>query len=457
MEAQNIKSVFFVGIGGIGMSALARFFNMRGVKVVGYDKIETILTKKLVEEGIQVHYEDDVAHIGEGIELVVYTPAIPADHKQMKYFKDHGYKIMKRAELLGLISKTHQTLAIAGTHGKTTTSALVAHTLLACNEKISAFLGGILNGYNTNYFLGDSPYVVVEADEFDRSFLHLSPFITALNSIDPDHLDIYGNNEAIRESYLEFVNKTSIDGYLMIASNAAQDLGTEEMDKLKSKYKVLIFGFEEGNDVYVNFLEVKNGRVVFDFFSPFGSIEKVQLRMPGIHNISNAAVAITIALILGKNNEDVWKAIDNFEGIKRRFEWIVDSTDKVYIDDYAHHPTELKMSIGAARMIYPGKKVLGIFQPHLFSRTRDFMDGFAQELSKLDEVILMDIYPARELPIEGITSKLLFDKIENENKYLLSPEEILEKVKEKSFDVVMTLGAGNIDLLIPQIKQIVLN
>jgi UDP-N-acetylmuramate--alanine ligase len=453
LKLEDINSVFFIGIGGIGMSALARYFNTRSVKVSGYDKTETVLTKKLVEEGIEVHYIDDVALIPSHIDLVVYTPAVPKDHSQLVHLLNRGIPMLKRAELLGVISRSSKTIAVGGTHGKTTTSAMVTHTLLHCKENVAAFLGGIMTGYETNYFIGNSDYVVVEADEFDRSFLHLSPYIAVVNSVDADHLDIYGTTEKVMESYLAFINKTIEGGYLLLTENVAQDLGQEVIRELKLKFKVIIIGFNEDCDVFLSILKVESGRVIFDLVSQYGSIHHIALRMPGYHNVSNAAVAITIALLLQKDKNEIVSAIENFKGIKRRFEWIVDG-EKVYIDDYAHHPTELKMAISAARMVYPGKKILGIFQPHLFTRTRDFADGFAKELGFLDEVILMEIYPARESPIDGVNSTMLLNKIENKNKFLLDENEILNKVKAKDYDVLMTLGAGNIDLLIPKIKDI---
>ncbi len=453
LKIEDIKCVFFVGIGGIGMSALARYFNTKGVKVSGYDKTETVLTKKLTEEGINVHYNDDVSLLPLHIDLVVYTPAVPKDHSQLVHLLNRGIPMMKRAELLGVISRSSKTIAVAGTHGKTTTSAMVTHTLLHCKENVAAFLGGILTGYETNYFIGDSDYVVVEADEFDRSFLHLSPYIAVVNSIDADHLDIYGTDDKVKESYLAFMHKTVEGGYLLLSEVAAQDLGQKVLVELKQKYKVIIIGFSEECDVFLSILKVENGRVIFDFVSSYGSIHHIALRMPGYHNVSNVAVAITIALLLGKDKNDIVSGIENFKGIKRRFEWIVEK-DKIYIDDYAHHPTELKMAISAARMVYPNKKILGIFQPHLFTRTRDFAKGFAEELSKLDEVVLMEIYPARELPIEGVNSAMLLSEIENKNKSLLNETEILDKVKARDYDVVLTLGAGNIDLLIPKINAI---
>lgn len=454
-DFENIKTIFFIGIGGIGMSALARYFNTRGIKVSGYDKTETELTKKLIEEGIDIHYEDKIALLPKHIDLAVYTPAIPSNHAQLVHLINIGCHIMKRAEVLGLISKMQKTIAVAGTHGKTTTSSMVTHTLLSCKEEVSAFLGGIMSGYETNYFLGKGDWVVVEADEFDRSFLHLSPDITAINSLDADHLDIYGTNEKVRESYLIFMNKTEAGGYLLLAENVWNELSESELNSLKAKYKVYTYGFADWCDIQLNIVKMEDGKVIFDYMSPLGSIQQVSLRMPGLHNVSNASVAISAALILGKNKDAIASAISSFKGIKRRFEWIVEGDKMIYIDDYAHHPTELKMAIQAAKLMYPGKKVLGIFQPHLFTRTRDFLVGFAEELGKLDEVILMEIYPARELPIEGINSELLLSKIENKNKSLLNEEGILAKVREGNFDVVMTLGAGNIDLLVPKIKALI--
>ncbi|MFM2393221.1 MAG: hypothetical protein RLZZ546_1203 [Bacteroidota bacterium] len=453
-DFENIKNIFFIGIGGIGMSALARYFNTRGIKVSGYDKTETALTKKLIEEGIDIHYQDDISLLPRHIDLAVYTPAIPSNHTQLVHLMNIGCPLMKRAEVLGLISKMQKTIAVAGTHGKTTTSSMVTHTLLSCNEEVSAFLGGIMSGYETNYFLGNGEWVVVEADEFDRSFLHLMPDITAVNSLDADHLDIYGTHDKVRDSYLTFMNKTAEGGYLLLNESVWKELTEIELSSLKNKYKVYSYGYEDGCDIQLQILKMGEGKVVFDYMSPFGSIQQVSLKMPGLHNVSNASVAISVALILGKHKDAIANAIASFKGIKRRFETIVDLDKKVYIDDYAHHPTELKMAIQAAKMMYPGKKVLGIFQPHLFTRTRDFLEDFAKELSQLDEIVLMEIYPARELPIEGITSELLLSKIENTNKSLLDEEAILSKIVEKNFDVVMTLGAGNIDLLVPKIKAL---
>jgi len=449
----ELTSVYFIGIGGIGMSAIARYFNTRGVAVAGYDKTETALTQQLNAEGIRVYYTEDLDVLPENIDLVVYTPAVPSDHQQLVHLLNLGVPVMKRAQVLGLISQAQKTIAIAGTHGKTTTSSMVTHVLKSCDESVSAFLGGILSGYNTNYFLGDSEWVVVEADEFDRSFLHLQPEIAVVNSIDPDHLDIYGTPDKVTEAYLAFIHKTRENGTVLLAHQAAQDLGAEEVAAIKNKYRVLTYGFEETDDIQLNIKGVQEGKVVFDFFSPMGSIESIASRMPGIHNVSNAAVAIAVALLLGKDKDAIANGVASFKGVKRRFEWIVDG-EKVYIDDYAHHPTELKMAIGAARMMFPGKKLMGIFQPHLFTRTRDFADGFAEELSKLDELLLMDIYPAREEPIEGVDADMLLSRMNHANARIVSREEILDAVQKGNFDVVMTLGAGNIDTLVPQIQKI---
>ena len=453
MNPGELTSVYFIGIGGIGMSAIARYFNTRGVAVAGYDKTVTALTQQLNAEGIRVYYTEDLDVLPENIDLVVYTPAVPSDHQQLVHLLNLGVPVMKRAQVLGLISQAQKTIAIAGTHGKTTTSSMVTHVLKSCDESVSAFLGGILSGYNTNYFLGDSEWVVVEADEFDRSFLHLQPEIAVVNSIDPDHLDIYGTPDKVTEAYLAFIHKTKENGTVLLAHQAAQDLGAEEVAAIKNKYRVLTYGFEETDDIQLIIKGVLEGKVVFDFFSPMGSIESIASRMPGIHNVSNAAVAIAVALLLGKDKDAIANGVASFKGVKRRFEWIVDG-EKVYIDDYAHHPTELKMAIGAARMMFPGKKLMGIFQPHLFTRTRDFADGFAEELSKLDELLLMDIYPAREEPIEGVNAEMLLSRMNHANARIVSREEILDAVQKGNFDVVMTLGAGNIDTLVPQIQKI---
>lgn len=453
MNPGDLTSVYFIGIGGIGMSAIARYFNTRGVAVAGYDKTETDLTRQLNAEGIKVYYTEELDVLPEKIDLVVYTPAVPADHQQLVHLLNLGIPVMKRAQVLGLISQAQKTIAIAGTHGKTTTSSMVTHVLKSCEESVSAFLGGILSGYNTNYFLGDSDWVVVEADEFDRSFLHLQPEIAVVNSIDPDHLDIYGTPDKVTEAYIAFINKTRENGTVLLSHQAALDLGTEVVALLKDKYKVLTYGFEETDDIYLSIKGVQEGKVVFDFFSPMGSIESIASRMPGMHNVSNASVAVAVALLLGKDKDAIASGVSSFKGVKRRFEWIVDG-EKVFIDDYAHHPTELKMAIGAARMMFPGKKLLGVFQPHLFTRTRDFAEGFAEELSKLDELLLMEIYPAREEPIEGVNAAMLLSRMNHDAARIVGREEVLEAAKKGDFDVIMTLGAGNIDTLVPQIQKI---
>lgn len=434
------------------MSALARYFNKKGINVSGYDKTETELTKTLVKEGIAIHYTDDVSLLPAQIDLVVYTPAVPTSHSEYQHLTNSGIPVMKRAQLLGLISRSSKTIAVAGTHGKTTTSSITTHVLMQCGEDVSAFLGGILSGYETNYFLGNSDWVVVEADEFDRSFLHLSPEISVVNSIEPDHLDIYGDAQHVRESYLDFIHRLREGQHLLISEFVADDLGAELLSELKTKYKVSIFGFSDHCDIHLGNVQVSDGSVYFDYQSEWANCDQVKILMPGYHNVMNASVALSVALILGEKVEDAIEALASFKGVKRRFERIVNGNID-YIDDYAHHPTEIRMAVTAAKMMYPGKKVVGIFQPHLYTRTRDFADQFAEELAHLDEVILMEIYPARELPIEGVSSTMLLNKIKNENKYLLTEEEILNRLKSKNYDVVMTLGAGNIDLLIPKIKK----
>ena len=436
------------------MSALARYFNLKGVKVAGYDKTETELTKTLVREGIDIHYTDSLDLIPFEPDLVVYTPAIPRQHHQLSHYKNSNVPVMKRAELLGVISRLNDTVAVAGTHGKTTTSSMTAHILKYCGRDISAFLGGIMTGYETNYFLGQENWVVVEADEYDRSFMHLDPLITIINSMDADHLDIYGNEDSIKEGFKLFLHKTRDEGAILMSEHLRDEFSLKEIEDIKSKYDLKFFGFGDENDVCVGNIRIDNNMVVFDYQDGTTSLKSLKLRMPGKHNILNAAAAITAARMVGVDPFLLPAALEAFEGIKRRFEYIT-SKGKIYIDDYAHHPSELRSVIAATRLMYAGKKVVGIFQPHLYSRTRDFVNGFAEALDQLDEVILMDIYPAREEPIEGITSEIILHKMKNQNKSLLSVNEIYKKIEEKDFDVLLTLGAGDIDLLVPELKRII--
>lgn len=451
-KVSDIRRIFFVGVGGIGMSALARYFNARGVFVAGYDKTKTRLTEKLVSEGIEVMYEDRVDYIPEDLDLVVYTPAIPSDHRQLTHLFASDIEVVKRAELLGIISRENPVIAVAGTHGKTSTSALITHILKSCNEDVSAFLGGIISGYNTNYFLGSSPWVVVEADEYDRSFLHLRPQISVLNSMDADHLDIYGQEDQIKEGFIEFLHKTNQGGVLLIHQPLQEKIGQEEWSRLQDRYEVITFGIS-GADVEVSNFEFEDGMMTFDLEEDGHPTIGCKSHLIGRHNALNASVAIKIARILDKEDDLIRAGLEQFAGIRRRFEVVYKSSDIIYIDDYAHHPTELNVAIQAARDLYPERKILGVFQPHLYSRTRDFAEGFADALDKLDEVILMDIYPARELPIEGVSSATIHDEMKNKNARRVRDDEVITEVMKSDAQVILTLGAGDIDLQVDIIKQ----
>lgn len=431
--------IYFIGIGGIGMSAIARYFLDSGKEVYGYDKTSTVLTQQLEAEGMKIHYEDDIKYIPkEGIELVVWTPAIPKDHKELNWFLENGFTPKKRAEVLGLISKQKKTVAVGGTHGKTTTSSLIAHLLKVGGLDNVAFLGGIAENYKSNYLKGNGDWVVVEADEFDRSFLHLEPTIAIVTSVDADHLDIYGTDEEIKKSFNAFASKTKAGGVVLTKEELPLSVDNEAVAKE-------FYGVEEGAYRSEN-LRSEGGYFVFDYKSPLGNIDAVAYTQPGRHNVENATVAIAVAQKLGVTSEKIREGLRTFKGIKRRFDFMLKNDKVVYIDDYAHHPTELNAAIGSAKMLYPDKKILGIFQPHLFTRTRDFQEGFAAALDALDEVFLMDIYPARELPIEGVTSDIIFSKMKNPNKLRVTKEDLLEKIQQTDFDVIMTLGAGDIDL-----------
>ncbi|MGK0316969.1 MAG: UDP-N-acetylmuramate--alanine ligase [Saprospiraceae bacterium] len=449
------NKIYFIGIGGIGMSAIARYMLSQGKEVYGYDKTETTLTKKLVDEGMKIHYTDDVNLIPERIDLVVYTPAIPEDHSELNYFIENGFDVIKRAEMLGRLSQVKKTIAIAGTHGKTSTSATTAHLLKHGKEDVSAFIGGIMSNYNSNYIEGAGDWIVVEADEYDRSFLHLSSDIIAIMSMDADHLDIYGDHNVMIEGFEAFITEIKQDGTLIIKEEMLAGLSEGVIDFLVEKnVDVVLFGIDTATEVSAENVRVQDGKFFFDYESENGSINGLQTNLAGRHNIENSIVAITIAKILGLNGEAVRDGLQSFKGIKRRFEMIYEDEQVTYIDDYAHHPTELKLAIGAAKELFPDKKITGIFQPHLFSRTRDFVDGFAESLDMLDEVLLMDIYPAREEPIDGVTSKIIFDKMKIENKTLVTKEMLMDEVRKRNLEVLMTLGAGDIDVFVSQIDKL---
>lgn len=435
------------------MSAIARYFIAHGKRVSGYDKTKTLLTETLEQEGMYIHYDDEINLIPTDIDTVIYTPAIPADHKGLGHLKTLGLPLMKRSEALGLLSNDKRSVAIAGTHGKTTTSSMTAHVLKVGGIDVSAFLGGITADYNSNFLIGKSDVVVLEADEYDRSFLRLSPYIAAILSMDPDHLDIYGDKDEMVEGYKAFAGKIRDNGSLIIKTGLLDKFTLNELAELTERnINVYEFGVNEGQ-IQLSNIGVEGGKFVFDYQGLGHHFQKVFLNMPGRHNVENACVAISAAILCGVDEDKIRKAMAEFKGIQRRFEKIVDQKDFVYIDDYAHHPSELKAAIDAAKTLYPDKKITGIFQPHLYSRTRDFVEGFAAELDKLDEVILMDIYPARELPIEGVTSEIVFDLLKNKNKTLVTKATLMEVLKDKHPEILMTLGAGDIDTFVPKIKE----
>ena len=449
--------LYFLGIGGIGMSALARYFKAKGYEVAGYDKTPSPLTRRLEEEGISIHYVDDPSLIPENIDFVVLTPAIPANSLELNYLKSRGVKILKRAEVLGMLSEQHKALAIAGTHGKTTTTALVTHILMTAGKKLSAFIGGIARNIDSNVVIGEErdDLVVMEADEFDHSFLKLSPYVSIVTSIDADHLDIYGDYQHLVESFNEFVNKTADDGLVIYHSNLP----------IKTNKKHITYGLENA-DVIAQHLCVINGETCFDLTVQadrtleenkilrfLRNLREIKMSLYGTHNVQNALAAIIMCSYIGVPEDAIREGLRTFKGVQRRFDIRVKDAHHIYVDDYAHHPEEIKAALTAARHAYPGKELTVVFQPHLFTRTRDFMDGFAESLSLADRVILLDIYPARELPIPGVTSAALLEKITTKDKMLCSKEELLNKIKDINPELIMTVGAGDIDRFVPQIEK----
>jgi UDP-N-acetylmuramate--alanine ligase len=462
MNFKDIKQVYFLGIGGIGMSAIARYFNTQNIPVMGYDKTETELTKSLVKEGIAVHYKDLGSELGyfgfnKNNVLVILTPAIPKNHEEYNWFLQNEFTILKRSQVLGVITDNYKTAGIAGTHGKTTTSALLAHILKQSKVDCAAFLGGISTNYNSNLLLHyktnnttstQNQLMVVEADEFDRSFLTLHPSIGVITSTDADHLDIYGEHDALKKSFTDYA--AQVRDVLFVKKEL--ELYSELIHKEHSN-RIKSYSITQQADVFADNITIEGDTYYFDLHNAVIHLPKLNLGIPGLHNVENAVAASAVAMHAGVSSDELRAALASFKGVKRRFEYIIKQPDMVYIDDYAHHPTELEAIIGSVKKMYAGKKVLAIFQPHLYSRTRDFVDGFASSLSMADEVILLDIYPARELPMPGVTSKIIFDKITNQNKTLCSKEELLSIIKTKNIEVILTLGAGDIDTLIEPIKN----
>lgn len=446
MNSNQIHNVYFIGIGGIGMSALARYFQNVGKKVSGYDKTPTMLTDELIADGMDIHFEDNINLIPSDFytenTLVIVTPAVPVTHSEWNYFVEREYTIKKRAEVLGIITKDTFCFAVAGTHGKTTTSSILGHILYESGADVTAFLGGIVENYHSNLIGTGKTVTVVEADEFDRSFLHLHPNIACVTSMDADHLDIYGDKAAIEDSFREFAEKV-------------QDKGNLFVSKGMDLEGVSIAINDEANFKAYN-IRIENSSYVFDVQTPSETISNIAFGLPGHHNLMNALMALAMAKTYGTSSEAIKSALATFKGVQRRFSYQIKNQDLVYIDDYAHHPTEINAVHQAVRELYPNQKVLAIFQPHLFSRTKDFADDFAKSLSQFDEVLLLDIYPARELPMPGITSTWLLEKMTNSNKKLVSKEKLIESILASDAKIIVTIGAGDIGELVPSIKNALL-
>ena len=450
----KIKAVYFVGIGGIGMSAIARYFLNSGVVVAGYDRTPSDLTEQLRKEGALVHYEDNVELIPAECRdkentLVIYTPAIPAEHSELTFFREHGFEIQKRAQVLGTLTRALKGLCVAGTHGKTTTSSMAAHLLHQSHVDCNAFLGGITKNYGTNYILSQkSPFVVIEADEFDRSFHHLTPYASVITATDADHLDIYGTEEAYLESFRKYSSLILPGGYLVMHTGLKMQADVQE------GVTVYTYSREEG-DFHAENVCIGNGRITFDFVSPLGNIPSIELGVPVSVNIENGIAAMALAQIAGVTAEEIRQGMASFRGVDRRFDFHIKTDRMVYLSDYAHHPEEIRRSLESLRELYQGRRIKAIFQPHLYTRTRDFYHEFADALSLIDDVCIVDIYPARELPIPGVTSALIYDNLKpGVRRQMCCKDEILDVVRQGGFDVLVTLGAGDIENYVSQITEI---
>ena len=453
IRSQKYNSIYFIGIGGIGMSNLARYFLLKGCMVGGYDRTESELTEDLSKEGALVHYEDEpllipVEFTDKVNTLVVFTPAVPTSHRELNYFRDNGFEVVKRAQLLGEITKLSDAICVAGTHGKTTVSSMVAHLFKQSHIDCNAFLGGILKNYNSNLLLSErSKFTIVEADEYDRSFHSLQPHIAIITSADPDHLDIYGTEEAYKESFEKFTSLIRPKGHLILKIDA------KLTPKVNDSVKVWSYSETKG-DFHADNIRIGNGEIYFDFVSPKGVIKDISLGVPVKINIENGIAAMAAAELSGATSEEMRSAMSSFMGAKRRFEFHLKNENIVYIDDYAHHPEELKAAIESIKALYPDKKLTVIFQPHLYSRTRDFVNDFAKSLSLADDIILLDIYPAREEPIEGVSSQIIFDKIMSPKKQIIDKTDLLDLIIKKHPELLVTFGAGDIDRMVPHIKEI---
>lgn len=454
---KDIKAVYFVGAGGIGMSAIARYFIRRGMVVAGYDKTPSALTAQLEKEGMLIHYEENVDAIPHACRdkehcLVIYTPAIPAEHAELKYFRDNEFDIQKRAQVLGTLTKAHKGLCVAGTHGKTTTSTMCAHIMHQSSQDCNAFLGGISKNYGTNYILSDdSDYVVIEADEFDRSFHWLRPWMTVITATDPDHLDIYGTKEAYLESFRHYTTLIQPGGALIIHT------GLEMKAEVQEGVRTYTYSIEDG-DFHAENIRIEKGEIIFDFISPVENVEDVKLGQPVPINIDNGIAAMAMAQLNGCTANELRYGMQTYGGVDRRFDFKIRNEKHVLLSDYAHHPQEIFQSARSMRQVYNDRKITAIFQPHLYTRTRDFYKEFADALSQLDEVILTEIYPARELPIEGVTSQLIYDNLaEGVEKSIVNKKDVIDLVKSRDFDVLIILGAGDLDNDVPQIADILLS
>ena len=450
---QNLKSIYFIGAGGIGMSALVRYFLTKGYHVGGYDRTPSELTEKLISEGAQIHYEENVASIPACFKekestLVVYTPAIPAEHAELVYFREHGFDLQKRAQVLGFLTQAHKGLCVAGTHGKTTTSTMTAHLFHQSHIDCNAFLGGISKNYGTNYILSDtSDYVVIEADEFDRSFHWLRPYMSVITATDPDHLDIYGTKEAYLDSFRHYTSLIQQGGALIIHK------GLEMKANVQSGVRIYEYARTEG-DFHAENIRIGHGEIVFDFVTPSSTIKDIQLGVPVSINIENGIAAMALAWLNGMTDDEIRKGMKSFKGVDRRFDFKIKNDHMVFLSDYAHHPNEIEQSVKSIRELYQDKKIAAVFQPHLYTRTRDFYKEFADSLSLLDKVYLCDIYPAREAPIPGVTSQLIYDNLRpGMERQLIHKEDVVKCVENCDFDVLILLGAGDIEDYVPQIIQ----
>ncbi|MFU8843939.1 MAG: UDP-N-acetylmuramate--L-alanine ligase [Bacteroidales bacterium] len=446
MHPEKVNKIYFLGIGGIGMSALARYYHRKGILVSGYDKTPSALTNQLMAEGIQVHFQDSLSQIPEALDLVIYTPAVPYDLNIFVHLKNSGIPMRKRSEILGMITRNYKTIAVAGTHGKTTVSTLTAHLLQNSGIDCTAILGGISKNTGTNLMVSEkSDWLVVEADEYDRSFLQIKPSIATVTSMDADHLDIYNDYRNLKTGFLGFLSKTRPNGKIILKKGI----------DLKPVFDGIVYSYalKDKADFYSENIKLKDDQYIFDLITPFGKIKDCSPGMPGILNVENTIAASANALLAGVNAKEIKMALPGFQGIRRRFDYQIRAKDLIFIDDYAHHPEEIKAFVNSVRKIYPGKSITGIFQPHLYSRTRDFADGFAAALSLLDRIILLPVYPAREEPIEGVDSAMILSRIKIEKKILVEKTRIFDTLDQHHYDILLTIGAGDIDLLIEPLKK----